>query len=150
MRYYWLNSISLQENSVVLPGTWVRLKRALSPDNWVVLEEIYERIRQEEYPELASRVSSNFLFIDKTTARQYQKFHRQADLLYEVEVVDRSAPSSVLDMQIVFPWKGQVALTAYELEMQARNYWGSATTNPSNHKLSERVVESPIKIFKAP
>lgn len=148
-KYYWLNFVNLEPGSIVNPGTWVRIKRTTPPgDNWALLEEVYERIRRDEFSDLVSRTNANFLFQELELARRYQAENRQGDLLYEVELVDGTAPTGVLDMQIVIPWIVNVKqFTVAELENQSRAYWKSA--NPAVIKATPEVVtESKIRILK--
>lgn len=114
---FHFNSTPLGLGSVILPGNWGRIIRLVGTGHkeWG-REQFLERIRQEEFPSLPSRLESVFFFSSKAAADVYKLVSGGAFLLmYEVEILYPSAPQHEAD------WKGT---GPYESDGEwARRYW---------------------------
>ena len=114
---FHFNSTLLGNGSVIRPGNWGRIVRFVGSGHpeWT-REQKMEQIRQAEFPSLPSRWDCIFYFEDLIEAKFYQTSlgANCILLLYEVEIVDPSAPKHVAD------WKGT---GPYDSDEWARRYW---------------------------
>ena len=149
MFYYWLNSIDLEPGSVINPGTWSRIISLTPGHGWALLEEVYERVRRDQFSHLPSRRKSVFVFNQKDRAMEFRDSKRLTDLVYKVESVgiDGEIKNAILDMSIVNPDLPNVRpLSISELEEQALRYWRTSE-EPSQQQLPEVLLEESIRIL---
>lgn len=125
--YYFACSYPLVAGSIVRNGNWGRIVRKYNTggfgNTWILVrEEVFERVRQSEFPSKPRRHDSVFLCeTRKDLAAFIGMTGRHLDLMYEVELVDESQPlhracMSYLDFG---PNDDLVSLS-----MKARGYWG--------------------------
>lgn len=149
MEYFWLNSIDIEAGSVVNPGNWSRIISHTPGHGWALLEEVYERLRRDQFPELPSRWNSIFLFNQEALAREFRDSQRPTDLLYKVEPLDSEIEIKIatLDMSIINPDIPKTRpLCVSELELQALKYW-QTSHNEIQKQLPEVLIEGPIKVL---
>jgi hypothetical protein len=93
-KYFLACSYPLAPGSVVNPGNWGRMIRKYSNgvfgDPWILLrEEIFEHVRQSQFPTKPSRFEGIFLCETKDQLVQFlQENNRHLELVYEVELID--------------------------------------------------------------
>lgn len=144
-RYYWICSIELAPDSIVLPGNWYRVVRLAPNHPSALLEEVYERIRSTRFPQMPSRRNSVFVFLDKLIAIELQQ-QRPFDNLYEVQIENVNANRNIFDMEIVNRQRADGTFRSIiELEEQAIRYWESVE---KIKKTPEVLIEGPIRIIK--
>ena len=96
-KYFLACSYPLAPGSVVNPGNWGRIIRKYRTDGfgspWILFrEEIFEHVRQSQFPTKPSRLEGIFLCETKDHLVQFlQEAHRPLDLIYEVELIDEAA-----------------------------------------------------------
>lgn len=125
-KYYWLGSYPLEEGSIVLPGNWGRMINLYKSDGAIILylrEKILEEVRLKDYPDLPSRMNSNFLFENIEQAKNFQSNEggRYVDILYEVEITDNDKPKFRGDLNTL-NWP-PTPFFLKEIEIMAYNYW---------------------------
>lgn len=144
-KYYWLASYPLEEGSIVLPGNWGRMLSFYQSDGAVIMylrEKILEEIRVREFPNLPSRMTSIFLCENIESAKSFRDTNgRFADILYEVEIVDKEKPLFRTDWNLL-NWPPTPFLLK-QLEEISYNYW-----EPENIQNPEILTESRIKIIR--
>ena len=148
MPFHYCRSL-LQPGSIISPGNWGRIVRLVGPRHveWN-REQILERIRQTEFPQLPSRFECVFFCESEAEARYYGYGSARGTpnpmFLYEVEVVDSRARQHEAD------WKGTGPYD--DTEDWARRYWrgevmpgrGLAPAPLSR----ERLVVSPLRVLR--
>jgi hypothetical protein len=146
MNYYWLSSYIIEDDSIIGSGNWYRIIKQTHGHLWALLEETYERVRLVKFSTLPSREKALFLFTHIDDARNLQQ-QRPIDILYEVQVINSTDNSAILDMAVVNPSlpDGRL-LTIQELELQAENYWNSASL--AEHSIPEILIEGCVRIVK--
>jgi len=96
--YYFACSYPLEPGSIVLPGNWGRILGMYSTSGfgnaWIQYrEDVFEKIRQDEFPDKPSRVTSIFLCDTEQALRDFmQQTGRLIDLPYAVSLVDPEEP----------------------------------------------------------
>lgn len=144
VKYYWLCSYILEPGSTVLPGNWGRIVKLYTTQNnaYIYLrEEIFERIRRENYPHLPSRMTSIFICEDLSTAKDFKRQSgRTFDILYEVELID-DKPVFTADWALLNFLPEPLPLAAFE--ERANLYWKA-----ENVINKEILTESRIKIVR--
>lgn len=119
MPFYHLNSTLLDVGSVIMPGNWGRIIRRIGPNHgrWVI-ETAMEELRQREFPNRPSRLTSAFVLDSLDEANFYRDVDQSRSImcLYRVEFVDPQATSFTTDWRNVLP--------DHQLNMDwARRYW---------------------------
>jgi len=145
-QYYYCYSLPLESGSVIKPGNWGRILKTYTPDSgnpWVIIRElIFEQIRQVDYPDKPSRLSSIFTCLDKTEIVKFRdNANRKLDLVYEVELVDPSLPVHISDYTLANIHKQD---TMESLVHRASIYWQGDKNSTNNQEL---ITESPIRII---
>lgn len=126
-KYYFACSYPLAPGSIVNPGNWGRIIRQYNTGGfgnpWILFrEEVFEKVRQSEFPTKPSRYESIFLCETKDTLSQFiQQAKRSLDLAYEVELIDATAPihRGCLSNLDFAPQENMQSFT-----LKARSYWG--------------------------
>lgn len=129
-KYYFGCSYPLEAGSVVLPGNWGRIVGMYNTSGfgnaWIQFrEDVFEKIRQDEYPQKPSRLKSIFLCESQESLQKFlQITGRGLDLMYVVTLLDADEPLhrgclSLLDFQ---QREDLDSFTA-----KARNYWTAAS-----------------------
>lgn len=144
-KYYWLASQQLAAGSVVEPGTWYKIVSNTSGHNHALLEEVYERVRAQEFPDMPSRQKSMFIFENKAVALNFKQENSWGHTdLYEVTVENAGSKHAKLNADLVsIGISGRLRTTA-ELIDVARSYWQTANDSCRSPEL---LFESPIKII---
>lgn len=123
--YFYACSYPLVQGSIIDPGNWGRILCVYNTQGigapWLLLrEEIFERIRILEYPNMPSRFSGSFVC---ETLADLQRFvaenPRPFDLLYEVALInDAPMHRGCLSTLNFDPLENRGTL-----ETKARRYW---------------------------
>lgn len=133
MKFYHLASIPLGEGSIIELGNWGRIellnkigKRQCEQDaerrEGVLLELAYEQGRLIHSPDAPSRMSCLFACPDILTANAFKNStRRDKDILYEVELVDKSVPCHWTKWEL-FSLKSVDDF--YSLQEKIKAYWG--------------------------
>ena len=96
--YFFACSYPLEAGSIVRAGNWGRIVRMYRTNGfgnaWILFrEEVFECIRKTEYPLKPSRYDGIFLCETKDHLMQFLDVSkRPLDLIYEISLVDDSAP----------------------------------------------------------
>lgn len=129
--YYWLSSLQLADGSIVNPGTWYKIVSNTYNHNYALMEEVFERIRTQDYNEMPSRQRSMFVFADEDRAIKFKNFcsWNHTDV-YEVVLCDQSSKLTQLDSDLAVPTitldsREVRPMSTKELEIRATNYWNS-------------------------
>ena len=141
-KYYLGCSYPLDAGSVVLPGNWGRIVGMYNTSGfgnaWIQFrEDVFEKIRQDEYPQKPSRLKSIFLCESQQSLQEFLKLtSRGLDLMYEVTLLDPGEPIhrgclSLLDFQ---QREGLASFTA-----KARSYWSAASVLRAEIATTSRV-----------
>jgi hypothetical protein len=136
-----LVTLMLERGSVIRPGNWGRMVRAIGSGHpeWQ-REVILEEVRKVEFPNVPSRFECAFVIDDLPEAQYYVSKASPISLVYQVTLVDQGAPSHVSD------WKGT---GPYDHTKEwARRYWrGDVMPHPETHlKLRERLTLSRLRV----
>jgi hypothetical protein len=127
-KYYLGCSYPLEAGSIVLPGNWGRIVEMYNTTGfgnaWIKFrEDVFEKVRRDEYPQKPSRLKSIFLCESQQSLQEFlQQTNRVLDLIYEVTLLDQGEPIhrgclSLLDFQ---QREGLESFTA-----KARGYWSA-------------------------
>ena|SRR5437868_8328196 len=127
--YFHSAPLLLEPGAVIHPGNWGRILNCYTQQQgnaWMLAREfVFESIRAAEFPNLPSRLSCAFAFEVLDHANQYRSNFSPWNPLYEVELVDESAPIHRAAFNlIVFP-AAQVTFVPVAVEL-ARKYWSGA------------------------
>ena len=138
---YFACSLMLEPGSIIRPGNWGRIVRAIGPKHpeWQ-RETILEQVRQAEFPALPSRFQCAFVIDDLDELKYYASKASPLGLLYQVTLIDQGAAAHVAD------WKGT---GPYDHTTEwARRYWrGDVMPHPeTNLKLRERLTLSRLRV----
>lgn len=138
--YYHCAPLPLGPGSIICPGNWGRIKRQYEENALALLREVsFEAVRAAEFPTLPSRLTVAFVCTSEASAAVYRGKHARAGLLYEVELVDPSAPSHVADHELFV--QGFVGIDgANDL---ARRYWRGESLG-----FPEMLTMSPLRILR--
>jgi len=145
--YYHATSMTFG-NNIIPPGNWWRIvQRYVNPDvgelKKLIIEQTFEKIRLQYYPEKPSRQKSVFLFEEIEPAREFIKeFKRQQDSIYEVEIINKNCKFHKGHIKAVDTPKPELPFIT-TLEQIAKIYWECSQT-----EFAEIIVESPVKIVK--
>jgi len=143
--YYYACSYPLASGSIINPGNWGRIIQKYNISSfgnpWILFrEEVFEKVRQSEFPTKPSRYKSIFLCETKDMLAQFlQLANRSLDLIYEVELLDATAPihrGCLLNLDFA-PQENMQSFT-----LKARAYW-----NGANVQRPEIASTSSIKII---
>jgi hypothetical protein len=97
-QYYFACSYLLEVGSVVLPGNWGRILRMYTTSGfgnaWIQYrEDVFEKVRRDEYPNKPSRLKSIFVCETEQGLRDFmQQTGRNIDLLYAVSLMEPEEP----------------------------------------------------------
>jgi hypothetical protein len=142
--YFLLCSYILSTGSKVEPGNWGRMLKLYKPSMNVVnpyREQIYEKIRQQNFPNRPSRLECIFLCETEEEAKLFkERTGRIFDLIYKVRIVDTEKPIFRADWDKV---KFADPDDTGALEKRAYEYWeGLNITRPEILTLSSvEIVE---------
>lgn len=141
-QYFFACSYPLEVGSVILPGNWGRIVGMYNTSGfgnaWIQYrEDVFERVRLDEYPNLPSRLQSIFLCDSIDVLREFLRVtNRAIDLTYEVSLIDTIEPVhrgclSHLDFQ---QKEGLDSFTR-----KARLYWSGTEVTRSEIVTTSRV-----------
>lgn len=140
MIYFYCCSYPLRANSIIEKGNWGRICR-LEKERPV--ENTFERIRQQEFPDRPSRFECVFLCPTLENARFFiSETKRKFDLIYEVELVDSDSEILETDWTLV---NTRLLDTEAKQENAARKYW-----NPEHieERRKEILANSAVRIIR--
>jgi hypothetical protein len=127
-KFFHCSSTQLEPGSIIRPGNWGRIIRNTGwPHNQAFKEAALEYVRQQEFSDKPSRMTSSFFFDDEFEARFYaiSDGRQNAMIAYEVDLLEPMAPQHVAD------WRGINPSGAVDLEW-ARSYWLGNFLPPHN------------------
>lgn len=147
---YHYTAVALRPGSVIEPGNWGRMIRryAYNPQDanggWrLAFELLMESHRQLHTPALPGRMDSCFAFETLEVAKANENMGRW-NVLYEVELVEPSAPSHRADMALISGWSVQDGANFIaRVSSIATSYW--AGVMGSN---AEFLTRSPLRIVR--
>lgn len=146
IQYFFACSYPLEVGSVILPGNWGRVVGMYTTKGfgnaWIQYrEDVFERVRLDEFPNLPSRLKSIFLFESVDLLREFLRItNRFIDIIYEVSLIDVDEPvhrgfPSLLDFQ---QKEGLDSFT-----QKARTYWsGTEISSPEIVTTSRVQIEA--------
>lgn len=144
--FYFCCSLPLAPGSIVNPGNWGRIIKLYSPQTspnaWLFVRElIFEQVRREFFPNKPSRFEAIFLCPDIISIQRFKNDNKRIlDLVYEVDIIDATAPRHIGD------WSLCNMDNSYNHSIfidRARQYWaGNSVTNP------EVCTTSSIKVLR--
>jgi hypothetical protein len=141
MGYFYYCSYMLGKNSIVKKGNWGRLCKF---ENDITIEETFERIRRQEFPNRPSRLECNFICSTLKSAKNFfvENPERRVDLLYEVEIVNPKCNIFETDWTLI---NRKLLDTKTKQENAARKYW-----NPKHveENRKEILVDGDIRILR--
>jgi hypothetical protein len=154
MSFFHYSAIKLQPGSVIEPGNYGRMLRLYPQDpgpqgagnGWkLAVELVFEQVRRDIDPALPGRLDSCFMFEKLADAQAgLQLLGFNFNLLYEVQLVDASAPVHRADIGLInAAYRFDQPLRAFwpKVHDLARSYWGGAiATTP------ELLTASPLRI----
>lgn len=105
MSFFHVSGAMLQAGAVIMPGNWGRIIRQLGWQHGrSVFEVALEDQRLRNFPQLPSRFDCSFFFDDLDEARFYRTIQNlPTHILYEVEVLDETAPQHRTDWRNISP-----------------------------------------------
>ncbi len=127
MPYFHCSSTMLEPGAVILPGNWGRIIQSSGwQHNQAFREAAFEYVREREFSDKPSRLTSLFFFDDENEARFYANSDgRQHTMIpYEVELVDPSAAKHTSDWRSLQPRNPLVNLD------WVRGYWAGQMLPP--------------------
>jgi hypothetical protein len=104
--YFHLSGAMLAPGSIIEPGNWGRMIRALSwQHNCAMREAALEIAREDNAPSAPSRLEAAFVMLTEGEARFFQQHTNgfQNHLLYRVALVDPAAKSHIADSRLCGP-----------------------------------------------
>jgi hypothetical protein len=148
-RVFHTAPILLESGSIILPGNFGRIiKQNEEKHKLWRREKVLEEIREREFPQKPSRLSSTFCSSTFEIARLFRDLQRPSELIYEVEYVDETCPIHTGDYNCVEPLVGR----SESMEEVARLYWtNKLKTNlkgVADIPCEELVCASPIKVIE--
>lgn len=130
MRVFYATGLWYEPGEIVQPGSWGRVVLgAGSAHSWFAPEMLLEHVRDQEFPESASRLHSLIVSDSAETARRWLDNSRRH--IYELEI---DAEPTVVDVG----WLNRVVLnhtiaggvvthSVAEVQQCVRSYWGGET-----------------------
>lgn len=141
MSYFWINDRVHNVGDVIPPGNWGGLVKSIPNHRWLHMEQQFETIRLKINPRLPSRLECVFVCEDLEIIKLLQ-LKRPNDLIYEVELLDKSQPTYKADMALVHP-----ELEQYNAQVgNPTKYWSN--NHGEEIKWPEILTLSPLKILK--
>ncbi|MGN7802936.1 hypothetical protein ACTJKE_09395 [Ensifer sp. 22521] len=143
--------LPLGEGSIILPGNWGRIVTAIGPEHpkWE-MEQIFERVRVERFPNLPSRLGSAFCCLSEEALRFFVEKASKSKfpaLLYEVELVDEDASRHTADYNLI-----DILFPEQTHETNAVRYWeGQFRYTFKDHPgwvCEEVITASPLRITR--
>jgi len=154
IKYYYLCSYPLREDSVVEKGNWGRIIQKhpnfqqlsknlwisssgvifVNPnDQYIIREFIFERVRKKEFPHAPSRLDCIFVCKTLDGAKSFKSASgRNLDLIYEVEPAVVNSRMLETDWSWINPI---IDKTIHEVEEAAKNYWRGEIRDPHKREL---------------
>ncbi|MEW9805107.1 hypothetical protein [Mesorhizobium marinum] len=114
--------IPLENGSIILPGNWGRIVRAIGEEHpkWK-MEQVFEAVRAEKFSDKPARLESAFCIPTEEGLRFYLEHASKSKfpaVLFEVELVDPNASQHLTDYNLIDTLKeGQTH------EANAVRYW---------------------------
>lgn len=124
--YYYCCSLPLEPGSIIKPGNWGRIIKTYtpqaSPNSWLLVRElIFEKVRQENFPDKPSRFDSIFLCFSENDIKEFRNSNnRFLDVIYKVELVDQNRPTHTADYTLANIQQNDNFSTFVE---KAKKYW---------------------------
>jgi hypothetical protein len=148
MSFFHISGAMLQPGAIIMPGNWGRIIRLFGwQHNRSVFEVALADQRQENFPQLPSRLDCSFFFDDLDEARFYKTNQNLlTHILYEVQVLDVDVPQHRTD------WRNISPNGALDNDW-TRRYWAPVfqppALQPSGQALACREVlaVSPLKVL---
>jgi hypothetical protein len=138
---FHLNSTGLENGSIIQPGNWGRIIRIYGWNHGrAIFESAMEHVRQTLFGHLPSRLDCAFFFDDLGEAQFYRGSDpsRHMMLLYEVEIVDRTAIQHRTDYRNASP-SGELGLS------WAVDYWAGNMKAPAGAALCQETLSRSSK-----
>lgn len=140
-RYFWVGPIGLAPGSVVEPGNWGRIIRAIPGHFAATRELVFEATRARDFSHLPSRFDAAFVFCSELELQTFlEREPRPLDLSYEVELSTPSLPSHIGDVGLLGPPGDSIVM----METRAQTYWSSELAGD----ISELITLSPLHILR--
>jgi len=143
-KYYHSAPLALQAGSIIEPGNWGRILNCYTSENgnaWLLARELaFESIRSSDFKDLPSRLSSCFVFDNLDHANQYQREFSRWNSLYEVELVNETAPTHQGAFNLVSFPNNQTEFLPVVIN-NARKYWAGEEI-----QVPEIITKSPLLI----
>ncbi len=123
MEYFLLCSYLLAQGSIIEPGNWGRTLRLYSGDKNMNMsnpykEQIYEKVRQDNFPDKPSRLECLFLCETIEESKLFkERNNRIFDLIYKVRLNDESKATFRAD------WEKVKFVDIDSIESIAHEYW---------------------------
>ncbi len=107
--FYHSCPIILDVGSIILPGNWGRVEKAIQGQGNHILfrEYVPESVRKDAFPEKPSRMEATFSCPDLPSICLFMSNYASTSLCYEVELVSPDQPSHVAPCILVGPGQGQ-------------------------------------------
>ncbi|MBP8708303.1 MAG: DUF2441 domain-containing protein [Caldisericia bacterium] len=145
--YYWLGPIKLEIGSIIFPGNWgriINLYTGESLQNLIIFsrEQVFEKVRIQNYSTKPSRLTSIFLCKSKEELDTFRQLSggRLWDIAYKVEIIDNKP---IFETDYTFANFPQGSFQLQEFEIMAHRYWKG-----ENIQHLEILTESRIKIIQ--
>jgi hypothetical protein len=145
--YYHSAPLLLAPGAVIQPGNWGRIINCYKANQapvqaWIMARELaFEVVRTESYPHLPSRLSCCFAFDSLDHANQYASEFSPWNSLYEVELVNPSAPIHRGAFNLINHPPATVEYLPVAIA-SARAYWAGERI-----EVPEILTESPLRIL---
>jgi hypothetical protein len=134
--YYWASLFLVAPGARLTPGAWGRAVvqyDSLHPH--AVQERVFEEVRCRSRPTAPSRLKAGYAFTDHASALQWITLIRPYDALYEVRLVDASAPRFVGEIGLITRARNLEASQRAELEAVAELYWSGCSERDAGAEL---------------
>jgi hypothetical protein len=157
MRLFHSSPILLAPGSIVEPGNWGRIEKTEILSNFLIVNYLLELERKSNHQNKPSRMKSCFACPHETFVHSYlQQTGKHVDLIYEVEIVDSSAPTFTTYWNLTetpaLPNGSQLPGLTWlnTVEAQAKQYWNwdkNPIYVPGVYGWLESIIASPIRII---
>lgn len=152
---YHLTACLLAPGAIILPGNWGRMLNLYTTPledahaaDILLKETIFERVREQNFPELPSRMHAMFCCPTLDGAQYFQETQgRRFDLIYEVELEDTGIFYASWNHVNLPADKNYLALQSYEKLAMA--YWSvDWKKEPSAKDCLEILSLKPVKVLR--
>ncbi len=118
-KFYHCCPILLESGSIINPGNYGRILTFIGEthQSWH-REVILENYRLKNFPEKPSRLKSAFVCETIEAATLFKNTSCMSGIIYEVEIIDRNAPTHRADFNCV-----DVIPTLRDMQEVANHYW---------------------------